>query len=117
MFLSMHCGRLNRNLNLCRTLRAFLVLSASSLRPNTSWNKPSAFLLAPVGKKKSIILSFSLELTSSQNDCKQVQFFLLLFLVHHCVAIFKNYSGDKESLMCTTQTCLTSFYSLTPRSD
>ena len=48
IFLSMHCGRLNRNLNLCKTFSAFLVLSASSLRNNTSWNKPSAFLLAPI---------------------------------------------------------------------
>ena len=47
IFLSILCGRLKRNLNLCRTLSAFLVLSASSLRAKTSWNNPSAFLLAP----------------------------------------------------------------------
>ena len=51
MFLSMFRGRLKRNLNLWSTLSAFLVESALSFRPSTSWNNVSAVLLAPVEDK------------------------------------------------------------------
>lgn len=44
-------GRLKRNLNLWSTLSAFLVESALSFRPSTSWNNVSAVLLAPVEDK------------------------------------------------------------------
>ena len=44
---SMLSGRLKRNLNLCRTLRALRVESALSFRPSTSWNRVSAVSLAP----------------------------------------------------------------------
>ena len=50
MFFSMICGKLNRDLNRCKTLRAFLIVSASSLRLKTSWNNASACLLAPKHK-------------------------------------------------------------------
>lgn len=53
MLRSILSGKWNRNLNLVRTLRAFLVESALSFRPSTSWNKPSAQDLAS-GKMKQI---------------------------------------------------------------
>lgn len=43
---------MKRNLKRCKTFKAFLVESALSLRPKTSWNNVSAVLLAPFKKRR-----------------------------------------------------------------